>query len=596
MKKRVADIVVEVLVENGIKDCFMVVGGGAMHLNNAFAMNKNINKIFNHHEQASAMAGEAYARACGKPAVVCVTSGPGALNTLTGVEGAWVDSIPMLVISGQTRYETSVEITGLPLRTRGVQEFEITNSVKNMTKYARKIVNPLEIKAELQKAIKLAISGRKGPVWIDIPLDIQSYLVLEDNLIPAEKSYDNLIKPDKKDMADIMQLLRNSKKPCILTGSGIRSSNTVEQFRKVAARLGVPVLGGALQADILYRGFPNYYGMTGNIGPRAGNFILQNSDLILALGNSLSFKQTGFNQEGFASNAKIIMVDIDEFEHLKPGLSIFKFIHSDLKTFFDELYDTEIKVRPEWIDYCKEVYSHFPDCEYRSNDDAGVSCYEFWDKFSELESQDSIVALGNSSCVVGRLQQGVRYPMQRVLVNYNCGSMGDDLPEAIGAYIALKKRVTCITGDGSIMMNLQELQTIVHNKMPISIVVFSNEGYGAIRQTNKNFFDGLYIGCDKNSGISFPDFEKIASAFLIPYKKCEKSTELEDAIMWLNSQGGCSFLEIIQKIDDPIIPKVMSRMRTDKTFETPVLHDMYPFIDDSEMKKYIIKGNGENIL
>lgn len=589
MKKRVADIIMDILCENNITDCFSVVGGGAMHLNNAFALSKKINKVFNHHEQACAMAAEAYARASGKLAVVCVTSGPGGLNTLTGVEGAWVDSIPMLILSGQVRYETSVEYTGLPLRIRGIQEFDIIHSVKNMTKYAKLIKDPLSIKSELQNAIDIALSGRRGPVWLDIPLDVQSVIIEETDMYQLQPVISSLPSPSDSDIEEMIDLLLKSTRPCILTGSGIRSSNTVNEFRDFVDKLNIPVVGGALQSDILYSEHSLYFGMSGNIGPRTGNFILQNADLILVLGNSLSFKQTGFNQKGFAPNAKIIMVDIDQNEPKKPGLNVFRFIHSDLKEFFNKVekkWSVSIDVDSKWIGYCNMLKSKFSPYESIQHIDSSerVPAAYFWLKIAEKEKKDSIIALGNSNCICTRLQSGIQYPEQRVLVNYGCGSMGDDLPEAIGAAVALKKDVLCVTGDGSVMLNLQELQTIVHYKLPIKLVVFSNEGYGAIRQTCKNYFNGMYIGCDKESGVSFPDFEKVANAFEIPYHRCNTNGDLEESIDWLNAHCGYAFLEVMQKLDDPVEPKVMSRMDENNNFVAPALHDMYPFLDLEEIE------------
>lgn len=593
MKKRVADIIMDVLCENNITDCFSVVGGGAMHLNNAFALCNKINKVFNHHEQACAMAAEAYARASGKLAVVCVTSGPGGLNTLTGVEGAWVDSIPILILSGQVRYETSVEYTGLPLRIRGVQEFNIINSVKNMTKYAKLIRDPLSIKSELQKAIDIALCGRRGPVWLDIPLDVQSTIIEENDLYQIQQDITSVPSATDSDIADMIDLLQKSKRPCILTGSGIRSGNTVNEFRNLVDKLKIPVVGGALQADVLYSDHSLYFGMSGNVGPRTGNFILQNADLILVLGNSLSFKQTGFNQKDFAPNAKIIMVDIDQNEPNKPGLHIFRFIHSDLKEFFtklDKKWSLNYDVDSTWIKYCnmlKNKFSPYESIQYVDSSERVPAAY-FWLKIAEKEKKDSIIALGNSNCVCTRLQCGIQYPEQRVLVNYGCGSMGDDLPEAIGAAVALKKEVLCVTGDGSVMLNLQELQTIVHYKLPIKIIVFSNEGYGAIRQTCKNYFNGMYIGCDKESGVSFPNFEKVANAFEIPYRRCNNSGNLEECIDWLNTQKGYAFLEVMQKLNDPVEPKVMSRMDEYNNFVAPALHDMYPFLDLQEIQELML--------
>lgn len=587
MKKRVADIIMEVLCENNIIDCFAVVGGGAMHLDNALALCKNINKYFNHHEQACAMAAEAYARLSGKMAAVCVTAGPGGTNTLTGVMGAWQDSLPLIVISGQVRYETSIEKSGLPLRYRGIQEFDIINSVKNMTKYALMIKDPLSIRKELQKAIDIAMSGRRGPVWIDVPLDIQSAIIEENDLYQVEKDVVKLPNASNNDIEFIISILKSAKRPCILAGSGIRSSNTMEEFLQCIDKIGIPVVGGSWVADILYDEHPLYYGLSGNIGPRTGNFILQNSDVILVLGNSLSFRQTGFNQEGFVPNSKIIMVDVDENEPKKPGLNIFKFIHSDLHLFFEKILAVKFKieVNKEWKQYCNKLKKRFTPFESISNIsmDDRVSSYYFWKKFREIEQDDSILALGNNTGNSSKLQIGVKKAKQRVLTNYTCGSMGYDLPAAIGAAVASKKEVICVTGDGSIMMNLQELQTIKQYNLPIKIVVFSNDGYGAIRQTCKNFFDNTYIGCTKDSGVSFPDFKDVAHTFGYSYMCCNENNGVEDSLKWLFKMQGHALLEVKQKFDDPVSPKVMSRMNDDGTFSTPALYDMAPFLTKQEI-------------
>lgn len=596
MQKRVADIITEVLVENGITTCFSVVGGGAMHLNNAFALNKDIEMIFNHHEQACSMAAESYARTLGKMAAVCVTSGPGGLNTLTGVEGAWVDSIPMLIISGHPRYETTVAPTGLGLRYRGVQEFDIITSVKNMTKYAKLMTEPLSIKKELQKAIDIALSGRRGPVWIDVPLNVQSAIVEIEQLDRIETIERENGDFTEEELKNLIQQLEQAKRPCLLTGSGLRTSHTVDQFREFSARLNVPVVGGALQADIMPQDYPFYYGMSGNVGPRAGNFILQNADLIVVFGNSLAIKQTGFNQEAFAPNAKIIMIDITPDEARKPGLSIDQVIHIDLNMFFHriEKYVYQIDIDPCWGDYCDKVYRAFPVFEHLGHGDGfnkndRVSASLFWKTFMEYAPEECAIALGNSNCIVGVLQHGVKTMRQRINVNYACGSMGDDLPEAIGMSVALgRKTIICVTGDGSIMMNLQELQTIKHYDLPVKVVVFSNEGYGALRQTFQNFFKGVYTGCDKESGVSFPSFQKIARAFEFAYHHCYNNGQLIDSVKWLLSQPGACILEIDQLLDDPVLPKVMSKMNKDGTFETPGLHDMYPFIAKEEMDKLML--------
>ena len=352
MKRRVADIIMDTLVDNEITECFGVVGGGAMHLDNALALNDRIHKVFNHHEQASAMAAEAYARICGKLAVVCVTSGPGATNTLTGIMGCWQDSLPMLVLTGQVRYEISVPKSGLNLRYRGMQEFDILHSVKNMTKYATMITDPLAAKKEVLKAIDIAMTGRRGPVLLDIPLDVQSALVEENDMYPYERTID-CPRARKEDIDLMIDLLRKAKRPVILAGNGIANSATLGMFRTFAKKTELPVIAACIAADVMYADYPRYYGLSGSIGPRTGNFIVQNADVILSIGCSLGFKMTGFAQDKFAPNAHIISVEVDENEIKKPGVRVDTFIHSDLRGFFEIANDNidKIDVAEDWIAY-----------------------------------------------------------------------------------------------------------------------------------------------------------------------------------------------------------------------------------------------------
>lgn len=592
MKKRVADIIMEILYENGITDAFSVVGGGAMHLNNAFARCEKINKYYNHHEQACAMSAEAYVRTSGKLPVVCVTSGPGGTNTLTGVLCAWQDSLPMLILAGQVRYDISVEKSGLPLRQRGEQEFEIIPAVKHMTKYAVKVINPLYIRRELQKAIDIATSGRRGPVWLDIPLDVQGAIIEEDELLPAVKNIENIPSASKEDFEFINKILDEAKRPCMLVGSGVRVSNVVNEFRDYAEKLSIPVVAGIHIADALSFSSPYYYGMSGTIGPRVGNFILQNADVILVIGNSLHLTQTGFNQEMFAPKAKIVMVDIDPNEAAKPGLNIYRFIHSDLSKYFEgaQKYAQTVSVAKEWIQYCNELKKRFPIIEVPSNLDMKGKIRQnyFWSIFDKKEPDDCIVAFGNSMGVAGVVQKGISKPNQRLIANFWVGTMGNDLPEAFGAAIASQKEVICATGDGSIMMNLQELQTIKHYDVPVKIILFSNDGYGTIRNSCKNFFDGTKVGCDAESGVGMPDFEKVVKAFGYTYKRCSSNEEAEECIDWLFKADKHAFLEVIQDYDDAFEPKLQSRLLPDNTFATPALHDMAPFIEPEELNKWML--------
>lgn len=585
MKRRVADIIMDVLVDNGITDCFAVVGGGAMHLDNALALNDKITKYFNHHEQACAMAAEAYARVSGKLAAVCVTSGPGATNALTGVMGCWQDSLPMLVLSGQVRYEISVAKSGLPLRYRGMQEFDIIHSIQNMTKYAVMVTDPLTVKQELLKAIKISMTGRRGPVWIDVPLDIQSAIVEEDDMYPFE---DDIISPAAscEDIDLILDKLREAKRPCILAGNGIANSNNLQNFREFAKVLNVPVIAACIAADAMYMDYPGYYGLSGSIGPRTGNFIVQNADVILAIGCSMGFKMTGFAQERFAPHAYIISVEVDENEMKKPGVRIDHLVHSDLGQFFVCAKERikPVSVPKEWITYCDKLkirFSPFEPADDVAEDDR-VCAYYFWREYEKYEQDNSISILGNNTANSAKLQIGIKKENQRIVANNNCGSMGADLPEAIGAAVAAKREVICLTGDGSIMMNLQELQTIHHYKLPVKVVVFSNDGYNAIRQTSKNFFNGTIIGCTRDTGVSFPDFRDVASTFGFQYMLCRNNGEVGKCLQEFFAKEGNVLLEVEQRLDDPITPKVMSRMNADGSFATPSLEDMAPFISQEE--------------
>ncbi len=592
MQKRVADIIMETLVEYGVDTCFGVVGGGAMHLDNALALNKDIKKIFNHHEQASAMAAEAYARISGKLAAVCVTSGPGATNAITGVMGCWQDSLPMIVLSGQVRYAVSIPQSGLDLRYRGIQEFDIVHSVQNMTKYVTMVTDPLSIKKELIYAIKLATTGRRGPVWLDIPLDVQSAIVEEEDLYMDDIEIE-LPELDVNSVKEAIDRLKKAKRPVVLAGNGIVNSGNLDAFRAFIKKIGVPVIDACIAADAMYEEYPFFYGMSGSIGPRTGNFIVQNADVILSLGCNLGFKMTGWEQEAFAPDAYMISVDIDENEMKKPGVRVDKHLHGDLKDFFrkaDSLTE-KVELDKRWLDYCNSLKERFTPYEAVEGLDMEerVCSYFFWKVYEKYEPEDNITILGNNTACSAKLQIGIKKEKQRIVANNNCGSMGADLPEAIGAAISSGKQIICVTGDGSIMMNLQELQTIKHYDLPVKVIVFSNDGYNAIRQTCKNFFNGTIIGCTKETGVSFPEFQDVARTFGMDYMICHKNSELDEALRDFFNRKGRVLLEIEERLDDPVTPKVSSRMNEDGSFTTPSLEDMAPFISKEEHNRWMIK-------
>lgn len=589
MKKRIADIIMDILADNGVEQAFCVVGGGSMFLNNALGISKRIKTIFNHHEQACAMAAEGYARyTTDKPALVCVTSGPGGTNTLTGVMGAYVDSIPMLIVSGQCRYNTSVPDAGIPLRSRGIQEFNIVDTVKTMTKYAKLVTDPLEIKREVQKAYDIAMTGRRGPVWLDIPQNVQNTIVEEEDLLPVLPKPEP-IKAEEHLIKKMQKLLSDAERPVILAGSGLRYSGNFDAFLKFLDDVRVPVVNAASQPDLLYREHALFVGAEGLTGQRAGNFVLQNADVILVLGASLTFSETGWVQENFAPNAHIIMVNVDEYEPQKPGMHVDTFIHADLKEFFRQTAGFKTSASPAWLAYAENTKKKFDPFEGAGeHDDKRVNPYTFWKTYAQKIPSNGITCLGNSSSIGGWLRYGNITKDQRSFVNINCGSMGDDITLAAGVACAAKRPVVIQTGDGSIMMNLQELATIRHNNLAVKIIVFSNGGYGALRNTFKNYFNGVNTGCDYDSGISFPDFKYIAQAFKIPYRHCRSNHDVSDSIDWLFARESAAFLEIEQQYENVAFPCVISRLKADGTSEPAFLQDMSPFIDRDEYNALMI--------
>lgn len=586
MKKRIADIIAEILIEHGITDIFSVVGGGAMFLNDAFGHNEKLNVMFNHHEQACAIAAEGYVRASGKMAAVCVTTGPGGINALNGVLGSFQDNYPMIVISGQVRYETTADSTGLPLRFMGEQEHNIVDTVKPLTKYSVMVKNVKDIRYEVEKAIYIAKKGRKGPCWVDVPLNIQGAIVEENTLRHFEPEIS--VNDWNKDL--FLQEITKAKRPVILTGSAIRSTNYVDKFRQLVFKLGIPVLAATYNADLFTWDHPYYYGNFGVIGGRAGNFIVQNADLVIGMGCRMAYRQIGFNYEAFSPNSRRMIIDVDENELKKPTLRIDVPICADIRVVIDDLLDTQITA-PEcqdWLNYCDMLRNKFPVYLDKFNNSSNVNPYYFIKNLYKILPDDSVIVLGNSSIAGHVLQMGIQKEKQRVINNMNCGSMGYDLPAAIGAAKALKREVTLITGDGSIMMNLQELMTIKHYNLPIKIFVCNNGGYRAIVRTQQNMFNGRFTGCTPDTGVQIPDFEKIAFAFGLPYTKIKNHDELANGLKDVYSINGAVICEIYQDKDQAIEPRVMSRKLEDGTLVSPVIDDLYPFLDKEtyEAMKY----------
>ena len=598
MSIKVSDYIAQFIAEYGINTVFTVTGGGAMHLNDAFGHNQNITCIYNHHEQACAIAAESYARMHNKIAVVCVTTGPGGINALNGVVGGWLDSIPMLIISGQVRYDTTARSTGLNLRAMGDQEFDITKAVSCMTKYCEMVDNPLRIKYCLEKALFLAKTGRPGPCWLDIPLNIQGAYIDTDELIsfnPDECSLE-VPKPVSQETIDVvLDKIRSAKRPVINAGSAIRTSGGYEVFRKIVDKLNIPLVTGWNSIDLLPDNHPLYVGRAGIMGDRAGNFAIQNSDLILSLGSRLSIRQVGYNHETWAREAFVIMVDVDEAELKKPTIHVEMPICADVKdvmeTINSVLGDDVLDEKVDWISRCQEWKARYPVVmDKHLQDSEKTNVYAFIKKLSSsLPENYTTVVSNGSACVVGSHAYVIKEG-QRFIINSAVASMGYGLPAAIGACVAEgKKELVCIEGDGSIQMNLQELQTILTNKLPIKIFVINNEGYHSIRQTQTKFFGEPFVGIGEDShDLGFPSMEKLAWAYGYPYLKCEQNSNLDTIIREVFSMSGAVICEIFVSKSQEFEPKSSAKRLEDGTLVSPPLEDMAPFLPEDELRENMI--------
>lgn len=614
MKIKVSDYVAQFLVKNGIHHVFTVTGGGAMHLNDSLGHTQGLTCVYNHHEQACAIAAESYARIHNNIAAVCVTTGPGGTNAITGVVGGWLDSIPMLVISGQVRYDTTARSTGLNIRAMGDQEFDITKAVASMTKYCEMVIDPLSIRYCLEKAYYLAMTGRPGPCWLDIPLNVQGATVETDDLKGFDVSeVEELCVPaiEEDTVRAIIEKVKNAKRPVLYAGNGIRISGGYEIFKKVVDKLNIPVVTGWDSIDTIYDAHPLYVGRGGIMGDRAGNFAVQNSDLVLSIGSRLSIRQVGYNWTTWARAAYVIMNDIDADELKKPTLHVDMPVWGDAKDLLeklDKLIDEDSKVFNEafWLERCSKWKKDYPVVLPRHYEDKNhTNVYAFIKELSERTAEKQITVVGNgSACVVGSHGYVIKKDC-RFIINSAIASMGYDLPAAIGACVAEFgnsalhgradslaqeaeentgiKDIILVTGDGSIQMNLQELQTIIHHRMPIKIFVINNEGYHSIRQTQTNLFNKNFVGIGPQSrDLSFPSLEKLAYAYGYPYYSCDGNEFLSKAIEDTLAVRGPVICEIFVSTEQNFEPKSATRKLPDGTLESPPLEDLGPFLDREE--------------
>jgi len=595
MKIRLADYVAEKCSALGLEQVFMVTGGGAMHLNDALGRQKNLKTVHCHHEQACSMAADAYFRVCGKPAIVNVTTGPGGTNALTGVYGAYTDSIGMVVISGQVKRETLVHNTGLNLRQLGDQEVDIVRMTQSITKMAEVVEDPALIRYQLEKALFVAQEGRPGPVWLDIPIDVQGAQIDPETLVGFTPTNSQTTGNERwrKNTEQLFKALQIAKRPVIMAGGGVRISQSHPLFIDFIETLQIPVTTCWNAHDVLWSAHPLYVGRPGTIGDRAGNFSVQNADLVLVLGSRLNIRQISYNWQSFARNAVVAMVDIDDLELKKPTLSIDIPIHVDLKNFFLYMKDLSKGYEPkhqEYLDWCRERSEKYPTVlpEYWENTES-VNPYCFAKTLTDHLEEEEIVVTGDGTACVVTFQAATIKPGQRLFTNSGCAAMGFDLPAAIGAWFGSKKeRIICIAGDGSMMMNLQELQTIYHYKIPIKLFVLNNQGYHSIRQTQKNYFPDNIVGCGTESGLSFPSLQKLAATFGFEYSKISNHSELKQQIdITLNSRHPV-LCEVILDLNQQFSPKLSSRRLSDGRMVSSPLEDMAPFLDRKELKGNMI--------
>ncbi len=597
MRVKISDWIAEFLVEQGIRHNFTVPGGGAMHLNVSFGHQEGLENIFVQHEQSAAIAAEGYFRATNELSVVCCTTGPGGTNTLTGVLGAWLDSIPMLIISGQIRYATTARAAGIPVRAMGDQEYDITPMVSHMTKYAEMIIDPKTVKYHIEKALYLATHGRPGPVWLDVPLDIQGGYIDTDEFIsfdPRELQNELPSKITKEQMDTVLEKIKNAKRPVLNLGNGIHIADCIDLARQVIDKLNIPVALAFDASDLVPTDHPLYVGQPGLLGDRPGNWAIQNADLVVSVGCRLSCRQVGYNVKSWAREAFVIMVDIDKYELQKPSIHVEMPIQADAKDFLEQMdkaLTESLTPHQDWIKICQQWKKDYPVVmEHHYQSKGLINAYCFLNEVSHKISDDQLVVLGNGT-VEACIHAIHIKEHTRLISNSGAASMGYDLPAAIGACFAIgRKNTVCLTGDGSIQMNLQELQTIVFHKLPIKIFVVNNQGYHSMRQTEGNLFpEYTKVGVGPESGdLSFPDMKKIAHAYGLPYYSASNTEELGNALDQTLNEKTFAMCEIFVDINQKFEPKSATKRLEDGTLVSPPLEDLAPFLPREELEKIMI--------
>jgi acetolactate synthase-1/2/3 large subunit len=585
------------LSQHGAAHVFMVTGGGAMFLNDAFAHQPGLTPVCFHHEQAAAMAAEAYARIAEHPPVLNVTTGPGGINALNGVFGAWTDSVPMIVVSGQVKRATCLATTPVPgLRQLGDQEGEIIPMVRGITKYAAVVERAEDIAWHLDQALHHALSGRPGPVWLDIPIDVQS-AAIDQAALRRWTPPVAVLSSRQTDVAEVIQRLRDAKRPVIMAGTGVRAAKAIAEFESVIRRLGIPVTT-AWAHDLIASNDPLYCGRPGSIGTRAGNFTVQSADMLLVLGSRLNIRQVSYNWQAFAPRAFKIQVDIDAAELAKPTVKPDLAVQADLKDFLYAMgHALAAWITPsahgEWLAWCRQRVVDYPAVQAHQRElKEKINPYHFIEELFARLDGDDIIACGNATATIVPFQAGSIKPGMRMFSNSGSASMGYDIPAAIGAWFGAlaargsQQRIICLAGDGSIMMNLQELQTIAYHRLPLKIFVLNNRGYLSIRSSQANFF-GRLVGESPDNGVGFPDFVAVAIAFGIPARRVA-SADFAAAIDDVLAAEGPQLCDVILDAGQGFEPRMSSRKLPDGSIVTPPLEDMFPFLDRKELARNVL--------
>ena len=584
---RVADYIWKTLADKGVRHVFLVTGGGAMHLNDALGLEKRIRYVCNLHEQACAMAAEGYARASGVPGVINVTTGPGGTNALTGVMGAWLDSVPMVIVSGQIKRATMITACpNLKLRQLGDQEYNIVDAVKPMTKFAKTVMSVEEVPQVLEDAWRICQEGRPGPVWIDVPLDIQAAEMVPRAKCEVRSAEGRETGDVRCEAVEVAEALKAAKRPAIIVGSGVHNAHCEELFLKVAESLNIPVLTSISGIDLIPSDHPLFFGRPGILGERPANLIMQNSDLFIVLGTRMGIRICGYAYETVARAAKKVMVDIDPNELEKPTFRPDVKICADAGDFLRALAVELPSLGPkaEWLDYCRRIKAKYPVIlsEHRARTDY-VSSYVLPEAIMRHAPDPLTVVTSNGIAYTSTFQAIPIRKGMRMFSNEACASMGYGLPAAIGAAFADAGRtVVCFEGDGSIQMNIQELQTLLNYKLPVKLLVYNNGGYLSIKTTQRAFFNGRFMGSEAGSGVILPSFEKIAAAYGLPYFRLKNNQELDAKLPEIFATEGPALVEVMLDPFEKLGPKAASKKLPDGTMVSAPLEDMAPFLPREE--------------